>query len=307
MKHSYTLLLPALAAIVNAQTAPGFPVQVSQLLVVDYQNTSTSIEPAGVTLDRDGKSPSLLYDTSSLTWEPDILETPVALGQADAVKQSTYILFMVDQDVQSTQGDSRVELLHYFQPNLFGSSEVLSFDAQAVNATTAVGAIYIPPTPPAGDGPHRYNILLYLQPEGFTVPSEFASIDPPADVSARIGFDMAGFARAASLGEPIAAVWFQVENKEGGSANSTGSSTTSSVAPTGSATGSATTGSGSATTGAAGTQTQGSSGASGSSTTSASTSTSTGNGAGMLDARSGSQKALLGLSLGVAGYAIWSF
>lgn len=64
MKHSYTLLLPALAAVVNAQTAPGFPVQVSKLLVVDYQNTSTSIEPAGVTLDRDGKSPSLPYQAS---------------------------------------------------------------------------------------------------------------------------------------------------------------------------------------------------------------------------------------------------
>lgn len=213
---------------------------------------------------------------------------------------------MVDQDVQSTQGDTRVELLHYFQPNLFGSSEVLSFDAEAVNATTAIGATYIPPTPPAGDGPHRYNILLYLQPEGFTVPTEFASIDPPADVSARIGFDMAGFAKAASLGEPVAAVWFQVENKEGGSANSTGSSsTTGAAAPTGSA--STTTGSGSASTGAAGTQTQGSSGASGSSTTSAGTSTSTGNGAGMLDARSGSQNALLGLSLGLVGCALWSF
>lgn len=56
MKYSYTFLVPALAAaVVNAQTAPDFPVQVDTLLVVDYQNTSTSVEPAGVTLDREGK------------------------------------------------------------------------------------------------------------------------------------------------------------------------------------------------------------------------------------------------------------
>ncbi|KAK5044422.1 hypothetical protein LTR84_011294 [Exophiala bonariae] len=288
MKYSRTLLLPALAAVVNAQTAPDFPVQVSQLLVVDFQNTSISVEPAGVTLNRE-----------------DILETPVALGQATATRQSTYILFMVDQDVEATAGQPRVQLLHYFQPNLFGSSEVLSFDAQAENATTAVGATYIPPTPPAGDGPHRYNILLYLQPEGFTVPTQFSSIDPPADASARIGFDMAGFAEAANLGEPISAVWFQVENKEvdsGGSSSS--SSATDSAAPTGSAT---TTGSSSASTGTsgpAGTQTQGSS-ASGSSTTSAGAPANTGNGAGMLDASSGVHRALMGLSLVLAGSAFW--
>lgn len=213
---------------------------------------------------------------------------------------------MVDQDVEATPGQPRVQLLHYFQPNLFGSSEVLSFDAQAENATTAVGASYIPPTPPAGDGPHRYNILLYIQPEGFTVPSQFASIDPPADVSARIGFDMAGFAEAAGLGEPTAAVWFQVENKEGGSSGSTSSGGASATT---SGSGSASTDAGSATTGSAdstATQTQGSSSTSGSSTSSATGASSTGNAAGMLDARSGNQKALLGLSI-LAGCAFWMF
>ncbi|KEF55476.1 uncharacterized protein A1O9_08226 [Exophiala aquamarina CBS 119918] len=288
MKYSSTFLVPALAAVVNAQTAPDFPVQVDTLLVVDYQNTSISVEPAGVTLNRD-----------------DILETPVALGQAGATKQSTYILFMVDQDVEATPGEPRVQLLHYFQPNLFGSSEVLSFDAEAENATTAVGATYIPPTPPAGDGPHRYNLLLYIQPEGFTVPSQFASIDPPADVNARIGFDMAGFAEAAGLGAPISGVWFQVENNEGGSSGSTSSG---SASATTSGSESTSTDAGSATTGgtdSTATQTQESSTTSGSST-SATGASSTGNAAGMLDARSENQKALLGLSV-LAGAAFWMF
>lgn len=55
MKYSYTLLVPALAAVVHAQSAPDFPVQVDTLLVVDFQNTSISVEPAGVTLNRDGE------------------------------------------------------------------------------------------------------------------------------------------------------------------------------------------------------------------------------------------------------------
>lgn len=299
MKYSYTFLVPALAAVVHAQSAPDFPVQVDNLLVVDFQNTSISVEPAGVTLNRDGKL-TMKYINPPANSGTDVLETPVALGRAGATTQSTYILFMVDQDVQATQGQPRVELLHYFQPNLFGSSEVLSFDAQAENATTAVGATYIPPTPPAGDGPHRYTILLYLQPEGFSVPSQFASIDPPADVNARIGFDMAGFAQAAGLGEPVAAVWFQVENKGTASNNSSSSGTASATA----------TGSSSASTGTAestATQTQGSSSASGSSTSSASVPASTGNNAGMLDARNGSQQKLLGISLVLASSAFWMF
>jgi len=206
---------------------------------------------------------------------------------------------MVDQDVEATKGQPRVQLLHYFQPNLFGSSEVLSFDPQAENATTAVGATYIPPTPPAGDGPHRYNILLYVQPEGFTVPSQFSSIDPPADVTARIGFDMAGFAKAAGLGVPVSAVWFQVENKEAGSSGNTTSS--GGASPTTSGSGSASTG-GTASTA---TRTQGSS-STGSSTASATGASSTGNAAGMLDARTGSQQALLALSI-LAGSAFWMF
>jgi hypothetical protein len=66
MKYSYTFLIPALAALVHAQSAPDFPVQVDNLLVVDFQNTSTSIEPAGVTLDRDGElTMTWVYESTS--------------------------------------------------------------------------------------------------------------------------------------------------------------------------------------------------------------------------------------------------
>ena len=56
MKDSRSLVLLALAATANAQSAPGFPVQVSENLRVDFQSSSTSISPAGVLVDRDSES-----------------------------------------------------------------------------------------------------------------------------------------------------------------------------------------------------------------------------------------------------------
>lgn len=55
MKDLRTLLLLALAAATSAQSAPGFPIDVTTNLVADFQTTFTSISPAGVTLQRDGE------------------------------------------------------------------------------------------------------------------------------------------------------------------------------------------------------------------------------------------------------------
>lgn len=143
---------------------------------------------------------------------------------------------MVDQDVQLEEGADRVQLLHYLQPNLFGS-EILFYDESAPNATTATGAPYIAPNPPAGDIAHKYTFLMYRQPAGFEIPSEFASINPPATVNDRIGFDVDAFVRAAGLVDIIGATWFQVQNNatddsSSSSGGSGSSSTTESSATT---------------------------------------------------------------------------
>lgn len=220
-----------------------------------------------------------------LTNFQDTLETPVGLGPRGTTRQGTYVLIMVDQDVQLEEGADRVQLLHYLQPNLFGS-EILFFDATAPNASTAIGASYIAPNPPAGDIPHKYTFIMYRQPEGFEIPSEFVSINPPADVNARIGFDIAAFVQATNLGEPIGATWFQVQNNEtDGSSTTTESSTESSTATTtgsGSETSSAESTGTSATTSAT---TTGGSSSTGTSASASATATGTdGNAAGMVTA-----------------------
>lgn len=118
------------------------------------------------------------------------------------------------------------------------------------------GASYIPPSPPAGSGPHRYVELLFAEPQGFTYPQqEFANINPPNDNSARVGFDINAFMKAANLAEPLAGMYFRVENgTSGGSASGTagaGASGSAGATETASASGgaAATSGSSSVTVG----------------------------------------------------------
>ncbi|KAK5281598.1 hypothetical protein LTR40_004583 [Exophiala xenobiotica] len=168
MKSYSPLAVLALAAAVSAQSAPGFPVQVNTELAVDFQSSSESFIDPGQKLSLD-----------------DVQDAPTVSGPQGSTRTLTFMLFMIDQDVKSDDG-SRVQLLHYFQPNLAGASEVLSdFSTDAENATTA-----------------------------------------------RIGFDMAGFAQAANLPEPVGANWFQVQNGEAAPSSTTTSSEKTSASST---------------------------------------------------------------------------
>src|SRR5689334_21838181 len=106
--------------------------------------------------------------------DADVLDAPTVYGPANATQEATYIAFLVDEDVDTGNGP-RVQLLHYFQPNLVGIIHELSIVPTAQNATTAVGASYIPPSPPGGDFAHRYTVLLYAQPKGFAVPEAYTN------------------------------------------------------------------------------------------------------------------------------------
>lgn len=118
---------------------------------------------------------------------------------------------MIDQDV--LQMGTRMELLHWFQPNLVATSDNanLSFDPTVAGASTAVGATYLTPTPPGGDIPHHYTLTLFSQPQDWAVPSQFATVNPPANSSARIGFNLTDFVSASGL-QPIASNYFRVLN-----------------------------------------------------------------------------------------------
>ncbi|OCT51351.1 hypothetical protein CLCR_08825 [Cladophialophora carrionii] len=216
MNHFRSLAVLALAALVSAQSAPGFPIQVDTNLRADFQDTSTSVSPAGVLLNRD-----------------DVLEEPTIVGPSDSTRTIDYMVFMVDQDVTSpTDPSTRIQFLHWYQPNLAGASEVLfDFDSDSQNFTSATPLAYIPPTPPGGDIAHRYTIIMYRQPEGFNIPSGFESFfEEKSDLSNRLDFDIAGFVSASGLGEPVGANWFQVQNRTESASNSSSSTTTSTEA-----------------------------------------------------------------------------
>ena len=139
-----------------------------------------------------------------------MLEAPTASPPTDASSDAIYVLFLIDQDV--SRNGMKVNLLHWLQPNLVANATELTFDAVATGASSAVGAEYIPPTPPGGSGPHRYTFVLFEQPSMWTIPAAFSTINPPADTSARIGFNLVDFVSQSGLGEPIAANYLRVLN-----------------------------------------------------------------------------------------------
>lgn len=140
---------------------------------------------------------------------------------------------MIDQDVP--RNGTTFTLLHWFQPSLHRTDNDSALMVTMIdnNMTTVQGAPYIPPSPPGGSGPHRYNFILYTEPANFTIPEAYASISPPADTSARIGFNLTAFAAAAGLGEPVAANYLRVLNGTEAETSSAATMTgTSGVAPT---------------------------------------------------------------------------
>lgn len=138
--------------------------------------------------------------------EQDVLEIPSIFLPQDA-SNGSYIAFMIDPTV------SVGTFLHWFQPNLVPSANRnLTVDVVATNASTAVGASWIYPQPPADGYAHQYVVLLYRQPSNWAVPSNYSRINPPANLYARFPFDMADFQRASGLSDPVGTDYFRVLN-----------------------------------------------------------------------------------------------
>lgn len=115
------------------------------------------------------------------------------------------------------------------------TSQSVGSNAVLLASTDKGPASYFGPSPPATDTKaHRYTQLLFKQPSTLEV-----SATAFADTSARIGFDIAAFAKTNGLGEPLAANFFMVDGRasggRGGSASGTGraSRPTASDAPLG--------------------------------------------------------------------------
>jgi len=128
----------------------------------------------------------------------------------------TYTIAMVDADIVGSDLSKGVNR-HW----LVNGVEIT--DGKISNASATAITAYAGPGPAVGSGPHRYTIILYTQPTGFT---------PPADLSQPIGvtlFDVNAYAKNSGLGPIVAATYFTVED---GTATSSIPATSSVVSST---------------------------------------------------------------------------
>ncbi|KEF51003.1 uncharacterized protein A1O9_12929 [Exophiala aquamarina CBS 119918] len=287
MKYSYSLAVSALAVIVNAQSAPDFPIEVDERFSVIWADTTTRLS-AGDLVPRDS-----------------ILEAPELLAPNNSSSSETYLVFLIDQDVVPEGQDEKVEFLHWFQPNLAESDDLLTGllaiqNSSDSSSATLPSASYLAPTPPGGSGVHRYTFVLYSQPDDFRVPATYAAFfaDVP-DLSNRLPFDIEKFAEDSGLGEPVAANWLRVLN---GTAEETSIALTSTAAPTTTSSDSTNTASATTTSTSSGSSTGTATRTTSSDTAAA---TATGNSAGMMDARGNLKELVFGLAFGLVGMGLW--
>jgi phosphatidylethanolamine-binding protein len=222
------------------------------------------------------------------------------------VTNQGYVVIMIDQDVPAQVADpnapegSRTFILHWLQPNLIATEDVLTVDVTMEAASTAIGAPYRPPTPPGGDIAHRYTFLLFEQPENWAIPAEYSGINPPseADPSAIFGFNITEFVAASGLSEPIAANYLRVINGTEEASSSAATETFTSM-PSSTAEGSP------ATTTESGTETTGSEASATASETSATASETAAAEDGAMTMRGSTREVVIGLAMVVAGAGLW--
>ncbi|KAF5347002.1 hypothetical protein D9756_011027 [Leucocoprinus leucothites] len=114
-------------------------------------------------------------------------------------RRGPFVVAAVDPDAPTPQNPTSAEIRHFLGGNFFvsGNSGLLR------NSTAAVSE-FLQPTPPAGSDAHRYVFLLFNQPDGF---NDQTLVTPTTSIS---NFDIAAFADAVGLGNPIAGTFMLV-------------------------------------------------------------------------------------------------
>lgn len=69
---------------------------------------------------------------------------------------------------------------------------------------------YLQPSPPVGDVPHSYNIVVFAQPANFSIPAQYSNL-----TNNRVPFNVSQFVLDTGLGQPLAGSYFQVQNLTG--------------------------------------------------------------------------------------------
>ncbi|KAL7273091.1 hypothetical protein RUND412_004079 [Rhizina undulata] len=193
------LFLSSTISAVSAQSSEAFPskiglpeLQASTELIVSYPHVSISPRNNGLEISlTEAETLPNFYTTNRL--------------------KKPHILAMVDPDAPS-DSSAPVQFLHFLQTDLTSSHAPAYANATEIPlvSNTAPVVPYYGPNSPPGSGPHRFVFMLFNQPEGFRLASNFAF-----DAKHRAGFEALEFAREYNLGSPVAGTFFVAENRGG--------------------------------------------------------------------------------------------
>ncbi|KAI0677394.1 phosphatidylethanolamine-binding protein [Trametes maxima] len=161
---------------------------------------------------------------ANLTREQNAIRPQVFLTSNDtSLASQTFVLVMVDPDAPTPQNPSAAQIRHFLAPGLQANGSLAAGSA-LVNNTPAISD-FLRPSPPAGSDPHRYTLLLFVQPANFTtVAPTFVNASTPIS-----NFNVSLFAQEVGLGSPIAGNFF-FTGPDSNSTNSTNSTSTASGA-----------------------------------------------------------------------------
>ncbi|CDO76552.1 hypothetical protein BN946_scf184982.g11 [Trametes cinnabarina] len=138
--------------------------------------------------------------------------------------QQTFVLAMVDPDAPTPQNPTAAQIRHLLAPGIQANGSVAS-GAALVNNTPAISD-FLRPTPPAGSDPHRYILLLFVQPVNFTtVAPQFVNSSTPVN-----NFNISLFAQEVGLGSPVAGNFFLTGPDANSTSSTNGTSSASSAA-----------------------------------------------------------------------------
>ena len=109
-----------------------------------------------------------------------------------------YLFMMVDPDINTTN------------PTYVGLHTAVANLSLHDDSSSRTIAKYIAPMPD-GSSPHNYTLLLFKQPEDFSISPSFNSYFAfnPRNVLNRVNFPLQQFIAQTGLGKPVAANWFQ--------------------------------------------------------------------------------------------------
>jgi phosphatidylethanolamine-binding protein len=138
---------------------------------------------------------------------PDVTITP---ANSSVPTTGNFTLMMVDARAVGTN-ESNGQILHWLVNYATLKNESSSWPScPSLNVSAACGVVvteYQPPQPIVGSGPHRYVILLLPQPSSFSPPANLSK----ANVGPDIYFHITDYISSSHLGQPIAGMYFDVQ------------------------------------------------------------------------------------------------